>query len=118
MDPLNVLQGLGRGRLLEELTAALASVADEVVQTGKPGSVTLTLKLSTQEQGDPMVQIIETIARKTPTKAARGAIVFAIEGWLYSKDPRQGELQFREVERPTADQRELDDAAPIVREAN
>ena len=118
MDALGILQRLGQGRLIEELADALVSVADEVVATGKGGSVTLTLTLSTREQGDAMVQIEEKIARKTPTKAARGAFLFAVHGELHAQDPRQTRMSFREVDRPTPDQRELDDVAPTVREAN
>ncbi len=117
MDELNVLQRLGQGRLLEELTVAMASVAAEVVQTGKPGEVTLTLKLTVREQGDPMVLVAESIKRKVPVRAPRGTFLFSVEEWLYVEDPRQPRMQFREVERPAAEQRELDDAAPQVREA-
>lgn len=107
LDYLAVLQRLGNGRLLEELAVALSSVCDEVVATGKPGQVTLTLKIATREQHDPMIAIAETITRKPPTRAPRGTYLYAVEGWLYSRDPRQTELPFRAV----------DDAAPTVREA-
>jgi hypothetical protein len=117
MDALALLQRLGQGRLIAELADALVSVADEVVATGKDGAVTLTLKLSTREQGDVMVQVDEKIARKTPSRSSRGALLYAVHGELHAQDPRQTRMNFREVDRPTADQRELDDAAPTVREA-
>ncbi len=97
MDQLNILQRLGQGRLLEELTAALANVADEVVASGKPGQVVLTLKITTRSQGDPQIVIEETVARKLPARAARGAVVYAIDGTLYTRDPRQQELRFETV---------------------
>lgn len=117
MDYLPILQRLGRGRMLEQLAIALASVATEVVETGQAGEVTLKLKLTTREQGDAMITVNETISRKTPTPAARGQYLFSVEGWLYDVDPRQTRLPFRSVEQLTADQRELDDAAPTIREA-
>lgn len=106
MDPLSILQRLGQGRTLEELAEALASVADEVVASGKPGEVTLKLKLSTREQGDVMVQIIESITRKVPARAPRGSVLYAVYGGLHAADPRQERMTFREVERPAADVRE------------
>lgn len=117
LDTLDILRRLGRGETLNDLAAALTSVATEVVETGQPGEVTLKLKLTTREQGDAMVQITESITRKTPTPASRGQFLFAVEGWLYSEDPRQTRMPFREVARPATEQRALDDAAPAVREA-
>lgn len=105
MDPLAILNRIGRGRLLEELTEALAQVADEVVATGKAGSVTLSLKVSTREQGDEMVTITESIGRKLPARAARGGYLYAVDGGLYATDPRQLELPMRVVDQPAAELR-------------
>lgn len=116
MDYLPILKRLGRGQMLEQLAIALASVATEVVETGQPGEVTLKLKLTTREQGDAMITIAETIARKTPTPASRGQYLYSVEGWLYDVDPRQERLPFRTVEQPIADQRELKDPVPTIRE--
>lgn len=116
MDALSILQRIGQGRLIEELAEALAGVADEVVASGKPGAVTLSLKLSTREQGDAMVQIEEKIARKVPSRAARGAFLYAVHGELHAQDPRQARMPFREVDRPEAQER-LVDATPATREA-
>lgn len=117
LDTLDILRRLGRGETLHDLAAALTSVATEVVETGQPGEVTLKLKLTTREQGDTMVQISDSITRKTPTPASRGQYLFAYQGWLYSEDPQQAKLPFRAVDRPEPEQRQLDDAAPLVREA-
>lgn len=118
MDALNMIQRLGQGRTLEDLAEAMANVADEVVASGKPGEVTLKLKFSVSAQGEAMVMVAETITRKVPARAPRGQILYALEGWLYSKDPRQPELPaFRPVEQVAAEVRQTDDAAPAVREA-
>lgn len=116
-DAMNVLQRLGQGRALQEFAAAYATVAAEVVETGKPGEVSLTLKMTVREQGDAAVLVVEQIKRKVPVRAARGTFVYSVEGWLYAVDPRQQHLPFREVDRPAAEQRRLDDTAPEVREA-
>lgn len=117
LDTLDILRRLGRGETLHDLAAALTSVATEVVETGQPGSVTLTLKLSTREQGDTMVQIAESITRKTPTPVSRGQFLFAVEGWLYSEDPRQRRFEFTTVPAAEPDVRQAESNQPTVREA-
>jgi hypothetical protein len=89
MDSLATLQRLGSGKLLEELHAALVATAEEVVTTGKPGVVTLTLKVSNKSQGDPLVIIDESLARRSPKRASRGAIFYAVDNGLHREDPRQ-----------------------------
>lgn len=116
MDGLAVLQRLGRGTVIPELVDALARTAEEVVATGKPGQVTLTLKVSTKSIGDPFVAVEETIARSSPKRDARGAYFFAVEGELHRDDPRQARIDFRSIDRDTGEIREPDDAAAAVRE--
>lgn len=115
MDSLAVLQRLANGRLIDELVAALATTAEEVVKTGKPGTVSLTLKVSTRGPSDPFVMVEETIARSAPKKDARGAFFFAVDGELHREDPRQAELDFRTIDRETGEIRERG-AATTMRE--
>ena len=117
-DALHVLQNLGQGRLLDELVAALEHVAAEVSETGKPGTVTLNLKVSTRAAGDAFVMIEESVTRKPPTKAARGSYFYAVDGALYRDDPRQMRLELREVDRSTGEIREHAEQAPVVREVS
>ena len=118
MDPLATLQRLGQGRLMEELAEALALTAAEVVATGKPGTVTLTLKVSNHGVGDVMVAVEEKLDRKAPTKDARGAFFFAWDGELHKNDPRQPQMDFRTVtDRETGEIREIPADQPTVREA-
>jgi hypothetical protein len=105
VDPLAVIQRLGSGRLLEEMVEALQATADEVVRTGKPGTVTLKLTVSNREQGDPMVTIDESLSRASPKRDPRGAIFFAVDGALHREDPRQYRLTFREVDKATGEVR-------------
>lgn len=116
MDVLGTIRRLGNGHLLDELADALALVSAEVVETGKPGAVTLTLKVSNREIGDVMVIVQDQITRKLPTKPARGTYVFAVGGGLYSRDPRQVEMSFRAVE-STPEIRDTDGSSPSIREA-
>ncbi len=98
MDALAVLQRLGTGRLLEELHEALVTTAEEVVATGKPGTVTLTLKVSNNSQGDAMVMVRETVSRSAPKRDPRGAMFYALDGALHREDPRQAVMEFRTVD--------------------
>lgn len=106
MDALSVLRRLGTGRLLEDLADSLAVTAAEVVETGKPGVVTLTLKVSNKSQGDPLVVVDEVVSRRSPKLDPRGAFFFAVEGGLYKEDPRQVRMEFREVDAGTGEIRE------------
>lgn len=117
MDALSTLQRLASGKLMDELYEALAKTADEVVVTGKTGTVTLTLKVSTKNQGDPFVIVEETIARSAPKKDPRGAYFFALDGELHKSDPRQTRLEFRTVDHETGEVREFRDETEM-REAS
>jgi hypothetical protein len=108
MDALTILQRLGSGKLMEELATALSVTAEEVVTTGKPGTVTLTLKVSNKQQGDAMVFVDEQISRTAPKKDPRGALFYAVQGDLYREDPRQGKLDFRTVDTNTGEIKDLD----------
>lgn len=116
MDPLATLQRLANGRLIDELCEALRVTAEEVVTTGKPGTVTVTLKVS-KAPTDLMVIVEETIARSAPKKDPRGAFFFAFEGDLFHADPRQAELDFRTVDTTTGEVIEVPASQRVIKEA-
>lgn len=107
MDPLSAIQRLGSGHTLEDLYDALTATAQEVVATGKPGQVTLTLKVSNKGQGNPLVIVEETVARTSPKKDPKGAIFYALEGALWREDPRQAHMDFRLVDTETGEIRSV-----------
>lgn len=114
---LGTIQRLGQGRCLEELAEALAVVAERVVETGQPGTVTLRLQVKAVEgQGHVMVAVEETIAMVPPRRKAKGTIMYAVDGGLYPRDPRQPELPLRAVHAPAPEARELDAAEPELRQ--
>ena len=115
MDGLGIIRRLGSGYLIEQLAEALATTAEEVVATGRPGTVTLTLKISTENQGDPMVIVRETIGRKAPCRDPKGAYFFALDGDLHHDDPRQTRMEFRAVDMDS-DTGEVRDVPPRERE--
>ncbi len=108
MDALAVLQRLGSGHLLEEIHDALIVTAGEVVATGKPGKVTITLAITTRNQGDPLITIDEVVSRTAPKKDARGALLYCLNGDLHREDPRQLPMDFRTVDRETGEIRSVD----------
>lgn len=118
VDYLNPLSRLGQGKALQEFYEAFALVASDVVATGNAGQVQLTLKLSVRRQGDPEVIIEETIKRTPPSKAVRGAILYALDGALHARDPRQPEMAFRTVGDSGSTTRHLDDIDASVRRAD
>lgn len=107
MDALQIIMRLGQGHLLEELADALQRTAEDAVETGQPGAV--TLKLTVQPiggVGDPMVGVIEQLSRTAPKRKARGSILYSHEGALHESDPRQAAMDFRVVETAPAVVRE------------
>ena len=115
MDALAVLQRLGSGRLIEQLYEAIEATAQEVVATGKPGTVTLTLKISTREQGDVMVIVDETVSRSSPKRDPKGAFFWALDGMLHREDPRQARFEFRTVESETGEIRDMESPEKVER---
>lgn len=103
MDTLAALQRLGGGYLMDELHEALVKTAEEVVATGKPGTITLTLNVSTKSQGNPMITVDEKVSRSAPKKDPRGAFFFAVDGGLFKEDPRQAKMAFRLVNEDTGE---------------
>lgn len=102
-----MVQRLGAGHFLDDLNDALAATADEVVATGKPGTVTIKLTVSTKSPGDPMVMVDEAVSRASPKKDAKGALFFAVAGALHREDPRQVRMEFREVNVTTGELRDV-----------
>lgn len=114
MDGLHVLERLGGGHLIDEIHAALLDVSEEVVATGKPGTVTVTIKVSHPKNADALLVVMdEEVKRSMPKTDPRGAMFYAHETELHERDPRQPALpEFRMVSDETAREfRELDDDA-------
>ena len=74
-----------------ELTQELRNLIDAVQETGKPGTITLTLKVS--RRGDRQVNVIEDVKVKTPTHDRSETIYFVDKHTnLVRHDPAQDEL--------------------------
>jgi hypothetical protein len=115
MTPAAMLARLGRRQLLEELSEAMYVVAEEVINTGKKGAVTVTFTISQAARGEPQVIINEEVKRTAPKRDPLGASLYLGEGGFYERDPRQQAMDFRVVEGEQAEVRTIEPAEATVR---
>lgn len=95
----DILREIRKGRPVEEATYALADVVKAVDETGKPGSVTITLTIKPAKHGGPEKTLICEVAAKKPRADIAPAIFFSdAEGDLFRIDPRQEEMSFTEAD--------------------
>jgi hypothetical protein len=94
----DVLRDIRKGRPVEEATEALADVVMAVDETGKEGSVTITLKIKPAKHGGPEKVLIAEVTAKKPWADIASAIFFSDEdGNLVRFDPRQEEMELSEA---------------------
>lgn len=80
-----------KGETDSELTHQLRELIESVQETGKPGTMTLTLKVT--RKGERQVTVIEDIKVKTPQHDRTETIYFVDAATnLVRDDPRQGVL--------------------------
>jgi len=94
-----LLHDLKRGKVLRELNEALPSCVQAVRKFGKPGVLTLTLKIA-PAKGSDATQVTVTAATqvKAPTAIPHSGIYFTTEeGGVQKNDPDQSEMQFAAV---------------------
>jgi hypothetical protein len=89
-----------------ELTNSLKELVEAVNAYGKGGSLTLTIKL--EPAGDGMVAVKDDIKLKAPLPDRSINIFYVDDGMNLRRDnPRQQQLDLREVPAPRADIREI-----------
>lgn len=94
----DVLRDIRRGKPVEEATAALADVVRAVDETGKDGSVTITIKVKAAKHGGPEKTIVAEVKAKKPIAEIPPAVFFSDEdGDLHRFDPRQQEMELSEA---------------------
>jgi len=80
-----------KGEVDTELTHQLRELIATVQEVGKPGTLTLTLKVS--RKGERQVTIVEDVKAKLPLHARAESIYFVDQNDnLTRNDPRQGVL--------------------------
>lgn len=96
-----VLREQRNGMTHSELTDSLSEVVQAVLETGKAGSLTLTMKVSLS--GDGAVIVTDDVKVKVPQPERKGSVFFADQfGNLSRSNPNQPELPLREVAAPAA----------------
>lgn len=95
---IEVLADLEGGNVVNDLTAALAELTSQVMAVRKGGA--LTLKISILPNGETSIEVRADIKVKEPDAPRERTILFADEfGALRRENPRQFNLQLREVEK-------------------
>jgi hypothetical protein len=118
LHPLQVLSLLGLGRFPQEFADAIARVGTDVIATGRPGGVTVTLKISPagSQTGDPMVVVEDEVKVKLPSKKPMGNYLHVLDGEIWRDDPRQTVMDLRTVDHTSGEVRTVTDKTPDVRE--
>jgi hypothetical protein len=102
-DPLHVLQRMGGRRFIEDLAAELQSVSDSVVLRGRPGGLTMKVKIEQVNPGEPQVSVEYVIVPQHAAKPARSQTYYVHDGGMHATDPRQAQLEFHTVELGTGE---------------
>lgn len=94
MRPItDVLRDIRRGRAVEQATRLLAEVVRAVDETGKPGTVTLTLTVKPEKGGGSQKTLLCSVKHKKPEADIPEAVFFSDEdGDLHRSDPHQSEM--------------------------
>lgn len=90
MNALELLANQRRGKCLIELNSKLAEVVKACRETGKKGSVTLTLKIRPRAEE---MWVDDDVVPKAPEKDKNPSLYYDdLEGRLLQDDPNQKEL--------------------------
>ncbi|QCW22483.1 hypothetical protein SEA_NEOBUSH_52 [Gordonia phage Neobush] len=81
-----------KGRAHTEASKKLAEVVEAVMETGKPGSITVKLTISRDKDLASVVKIADQVAAKIPTEPRRSMWFPDDDGQLHRNDPRQTSL--------------------------
>jgi len=94
----DILRDIRKGRPVEEATMALSDVVRAVDETGKEGSVTITLKIKPAKHGGPEKTLVCEVKAKKPISEIAPAVFFSDgDGDLHRFDPRQEEMELKEA---------------------
>lgn len=91
---------INNGAAVAELSDALQRVVASVRETGKSGSITLTLKVAPASKGSTDVLIVESMVKTKLPDPERGVTIFYAtdNNLLVRNDPKQQMLPLRVLE--------------------
>ncbi|MFT4126267.1 MAG: hypothetical protein QM662_08565 [Gordonia sp. (in: high G+C Gram-positive bacteria)] len=87
-----VLMQHASGRAHTEASKKLAEVVEAVMETGKPGSVTVKLTVSQDRDVKRMVKLADVVTAKVPTEPRRSLWFPDDDNTLHRNDPQQKSL--------------------------
>jgi hypothetical protein len=89
----DVLRDHRGGKLVEQLTERFGKVLEAVEDTGKPGSITVTLKVSPSKGDEDVMEVVPSIKSVVPEPDLPKALFYSDgEGSLLRDPPRGGRL--------------------------
>lgn len=90
---INTLTRLNKGGCIAELDDALSRLTQQCRVTGKPGKLTLTIKMKPVDNADDMMEISDGITISKPEMPRKSALFYATDdGQLCRNDPNQPDL--------------------------
>lgn len=99
---VDLLATLRRGTLLEDCSEELNALVAQVLETEKPGELTLKLRLTPQKNDASVIVIRDSLTVKAPKAEVADTIAYVgADGEISRRDPRQPELPAL-VEQPAA----------------
>jgi hypothetical protein len=105
----DVLQSLNKGRVHSELSDALQQLVAAVKETGKKGSISLTLTVAPVPKSDGLFDVADNVVLKAPKPARKSSFFYADdEANLVRNNPNQDELPGVRV---------VDSTAPLRKDA-
>lgn len=98
MSLTKTLNQLREGRFMSLVDSELSRVVEAVEETGKSGSITLTINVKTTG-GRKALVVTGDVKSKVPAPPIEGTLMFSgPDGQLLTEDPRQTKLDLKPVE--------------------
>lgn len=99
MRPItDVLRDIRKGRVVDLATERLAEIVQAVDETGKPGELTLILKVTPEKGGGSQKTLTAKVKAKIPEADLPEGIFFSdADGDLHRSDPAQTTMEFRDA---------------------
>jgi hypothetical protein len=92
----DVVRDLAGGKIYEDLGTQLGEIVSAVLETGKAGALSLSLSIKPNSEGS--VLVTAAVKQKIPEPTTGSTLFFATTtGSLLRNDPRQGEMNLRDV---------------------
>lgn len=92
----DVVRDLAGGKIYEDLGTQLGEIVSAVLETGKAGALSLSLSIKPNSEGS--VLVTASVKQKIPEPTTGSTLFFATTtGSLLRNDPRQSEMNLRDV---------------------